>query len=108
MTPDLEVRRRVWNALAELFLDTEIDLEWVARELRESGLSRAEVEAILKREVAPVVGGNVLGMAGEWAGFDLPPLEERYLAGRARPTLTGWLALRVIRQDWQRVSSKLP
>lgn len=97
----------VWEALSELFLDTEIDLEGIAERLKESGFSLADIEHILKTEVAPVLGGNLFSVAGEWAFFDLKPVEERYLSGKARASLEGWVALRMIREDWQAVKSRL-
>ena len=61
---DLDTRRRAWAALSELFFDTEVSVEWVARQLRDTGLSLAEIETILKSEVAPVLGATLLSVAG--------------------------------------------
>ena len=64
----IEPRRlAAWTVLANLFLDTEhTDEIWLclARNLRETGYLRAELEDILLREVAPVFGSNLLSMAG--------------------------------------------
>lgn len=107
MNTELEGRRRVWLALSELFLDTEIDLEYIISSLQTSGYSRPDIESIMQNEVAPVLGGHVLSVAGEWMGFDLTPVEQRYLKGQARPTLLGRAALHVIREDWRKVLGQL-
>lgn len=97
----------VWEALSELFLDTEIELQHVISSLQGSGFSRADIEKVMRCEVAPVLGGNVLSVAGVWLAFDLTPVEQRYLSGQARPSFTGWLALRVMRKEWQQVLAAL-
>ncbi|PNY81477.1 DUF7079 family protein [Deinococcus koreensis] len=103
MTSDLARRRVAWEALSELFLDTEPDLEAIARRLGRSGFDVAELDHILRGEVAPVLGGNLLAVAGVWDAFDLEPIEARYRAGRRRPGLLGRLACHLIRDDWARV-----
>lgn len=107
----LTARREVWAALSELFLDTETDLPGILTRLQHSvqhsGYSRAQIEFILRAEVAPLVGGNVLSVAGVWDAFDLTPVEQRYLAGQARPSLLGNVALRVIHADWEQVRQGL-
>ena len=107
MTTDPGRRWQVWEALSELFLDTEVDVPSVIARLQASGYDRAEIERIMIREVAPVLGGNALSVAGVWTAFDLTPVEQRYLAGQARPSLLGWAALRIIREDWQQVQGAL-
>lgn len=105
---DLSSRRAVWQCLSELFLDTELsegDFARLADELRQSGCSLPEIESILKCEVAPVLGGNLLVTAGVWEGLSVEQIEGRYLAGRGRSTLTGCLTLRLIRSDWARVKA---
>lgn len=100
---DLEVRRQAWKALSELFLDNELHFPSVIRELRATGLSRAELKTIMDTEVAPVLGSNLAGVAGEWIAFDLTPVEQRYLVGKARRTLEGRYALWLVGRTWQRV-----
>ena len=104
---DLRARRAAWTALSELFLDTEPDLDGIVRALAATGLSVAQLEAILRHEVAPVLGLNLRSVAGVWQAFDLTPVEERFRAGWARPTLGGWWALRAIRADWTRIVEAL-
>ncbi|MGA6103344.1 MULTISPECIES: DUF7079 family protein [Pseudomonas] len=66
-------RERVWLALSELWLDTELDdadLRRIADALRTSALPPAELEAIYLHEVAPVLWLNAWSVAGVWSGFD--------------------------------------
>lgn len=74
MMDDEEVQRRLplWCALAELFLDTEMQpvaYEAVARAAREAGYTAVEVHDILRNEMWPAFSFNLLDIAGEWAGF---------------------------------------
>jgi hypothetical protein len=82
---DLDNRRRVWEALSALYLDTDTSLsrQWRADILAASPYSLQELEDILVEEVHPVCRLNLLCVAGEWAGFDLAWLEARILR-RAR------------------------
>ncbi|WP_420594363.1 DUF7079 family protein [Deinococcus sp.] len=109
LSPAELVRRRpVWAALSELFLDTELDeadMHWLARTLRESGYPLAELEHILRTEVAPIVGGNLLSVVGVWSGFDLDWLERQILSLRGTGGLISNLYCRLIRDDWQRVQA---
>jgi hypothetical protein len=77
---ELERRRPVWTALAELWLDNELDEldgERLAEVLARSTFDELELRAIHDSEVAPAVAANLDSIAGEWAGFDPQWLEER-------------------------------
>lgn len=66
-------REALWVALADLWLDTELDEAWlrrIAEAVRASGCDPFELERVLRRELAPFLNGNVRTPAGEWAGFD--------------------------------------
>jgi hypothetical protein len=78
---DLRARRPVWEALSTLFLDTDtsLDREWRAKLLAASPYSLVELEQILIDEVYPICAGNLLSIAGEWAGFDPAWLEQRIM-----------------------------
>ena len=104
---ELEARRCAWTALSELFLDTEVNIPSIITCLQQSHFNWAEIETIMECEVAPVVGSNVFSIAGEWRGFNLTAIQARYLAGTARPSLTGRAALHVIREDWKQVQAAL-
>ena len=110
----IEPRRlAAWTVLANLFLDTEHSDEiWfcLARDLRETGYLRAELEDILLREVAPVFGSNLLSMAGEWALWDegeVAEIMEREFLSRKRLTPSQWVVGRLtnamVRRDLRKL-----
>ena len=77
---DLLARAPLWEALADLWLDTELadyQFDYIARAIAASPYSLAETRAIHDEEVAPAVSANLLSVAGEWAGFDSAWLNER-------------------------------
>jgi len=78
---DLDHRRPVWEALSDLFLDTDTSLSrsWRIGILAASPYSIEELQQILIDEVYPVCRSNLWQIAGEWAGFDLQWLECRIL-----------------------------
>ena len=69
---DLAARQPVWEALSDMFLDTDTSLsrQWRAEQLVASPYSIEQLEFILIDEVYPVCRYNLLSVAGEWAGFD--------------------------------------
>ena len=79
---ELARRKPVWIALSDLWLDTEFtpaDEKRVAAVLIASHYPVPELEEIYLYEVAPVVSGNLLAVAGVWQGFD-----EAWLCAAAR------------------------
>jgi hypothetical protein len=88
-------RERAWIALSDLFRDTEMtasDIAYLARCLREAEIGPADAEAILRDEVAPVFGWNLLSVAGNWTGWmdeDVVELVSQWLARRDAPSLAG-------------------
>ncbi|HEX3135412.1 MAG TPA: hypothetical protein VHX44_17745 [Planctomycetota bacterium] len=78
---DIDQRRTVWEALSELYLDTDTSLTRASRAkvLASSSYSLAELEKILANEVHPVCFPNQFQIAGEWVGFDLEWLEKGIL-----------------------------
>jgi hypothetical protein len=112
---EAEIARRlpVWVALPELFLDTELqpsDHEVIARTLKESGYSLDELDAILFDEVTPAFGGNLLSVAGEWAGWPEEAVRDAVLPcvpASARPSIARWVRHRVframIRDHWSSI-----
>ena len=71
--PDEERRKPVWIALADLYLDTELqeqNFQHIAAVFMASGFSWAEILLINYNEVAPALWFNVQGLAGEWAGWN--------------------------------------
>ncbi|MBK1884526.1 hypothetical protein JIN85_19070 [Luteolibacter pohnpeiensis] len=76
----VEERLPVWNALSELFLDTELqedDHQSIARVLAASPYTEKKLDEILRFEVTPVLKWNLLSIADEWAGFDEAWLREK-------------------------------
>lgn len=82
---ELAKRKKVWSALSNLFLDTDVTLseESVVRELASSPYDIDTLETILEREVSPVCKWNVFWW--EWAGFDVEWLAENILRNLSRP-----------------------
>ena len=65
-------RLKIWQALSEFFLDTEITdstFDYVARVVLDTGYSPQEIHSILWGEVFPALEGNLKSIAGEWAGW---------------------------------------
>ena len=124
MTPafsaeELDRRVPVWTALTDLFRDTEftdLDAAYVARVLTASGYDPPTLERIFRDEVAPAFGGNMLSVAGEWAGWSEEVVRDHVLARLARrrtfgglvDLIVGRLAVRMARPHWERVREALP
>ncbi|MCH9650186.1 MAG: hypothetical protein K0U98_18255 [Deltaproteobacteria bacterium] len=87
--PEAARRRPVWEALSDLFLDTETRwyLPRIAWVLVQSEYSKEELEQIWRFEVVPSYWWNLFDIAGEWGGF---PMDEKSLLKRARRR-PGWL-----------------
>jgi hypothetical protein len=97
-------RRPVWIALSDLFLDTDVRISYpsIARILAESPYSIQELRMILDDEVTPVVQGNLLAVAGEWAAFDEEALVEEMAKQLGKPR---WAPLMVnMDREWEAVS----
>lgn len=110
---DKEVLHRLWVAISELFLDTELQdhtFDWMVKELEISNLSKRQLAFILENHVAPVLAPNVLSVAGEWAGFDkdwlVEKIEERGKVGLL-DKVSVKLALKVVSPDWMRAMDLL-
>lgn len=89
---ELAIRIPVWHALSELFTGRELqdyDYRWIAQELKDSGLNREEIFAILDQEVAPALQANLLYnptpvMEG-WTKNDIKRLVTEYV--NKKPTM---------------------
>lgn len=109
---DIERRLPVWQSLADLFLDTELeaeDHERIATTLRSSGYPPGELRAILEEEVAPAFLFNLLDVAGEWAGWseaDVRNIMLRSLRQRRLPPVT-WLKKRLCRSPVERAWARI-
>ena len=105
----LKTREPLWIALSDLFLDTELQEYnhlYIAKAMKESGYSLAEIEGILLLEVFPVCIANLRSVAGEWAGFDENVLCETIIAAKRPNRFRRWMNRRsfsLIKNDWQKV-----
>lgn len=112
-------RESVWLALSELWLDTELDKPGraaIAKTLAISGFSVAELEAIYRLEVAPVVWTNAWATAGVWQGFDPDWLFEacrrnqkrrHSLWHRGRCRLLRRAMTAAVEKDWRKIRAQL-
>lgn len=69
---DVEKRLPLWEALSELFLDTELDDTShgrIAAVIVASGYTPEEIHHILWKEVFPAVGNNLRSVAGSGQVF---------------------------------------
>ena len=84
---DLDARRPAWNALSELYLDTDYRsfVRITARELAATPYSLDELREILVQEVHPVLAWNLCATTGVWDRFDHAWLAERILTAARRP-----------------------
>jgi hypothetical protein len=92
-TQEIERRRRVWDVVSELWLDTELqagDLKRIAEVCIKSEYSITQLQEIYSCEVAPAVFLNLYTVAGVWAGFDSDWLSESIIK-TDRSTLCRWL-----------------
>jgi len=111
--PTIDQRRlKVWQALSELFLDTEIDdrtFAYVAQAVTDSGYSQGDIQTILWGEVFPVLEANLRSITGEWAGWTDDWLLEHLnvYEGPVPPARVGSVAAEISR-CWKEVASRLP
>ena len=112
MVTDDERDRRlpVWLALSELFLDTQLqadDYRRIARTLSASGFDMDELHRILEAEVAPAFVGNLLSVAGEWAGWSEDEVrrhvERQLRSARPMRRLRRFLAGSHVRDEWAKI-----
>jgi len=108
-TSDIESRQPVWEALSELFLDTDTS---IARDRRAGVLASSpysvdDLERILADEVYPICRWNLLDVVGEWAAFDRVWLRKRILRRVRRPHLGGRKRRRAVQRlpEWQATRS---
>jgi hypothetical protein len=109
---DLERRRPIWEALSELFLDTELqerDYRWIAEQILGSGYCPSEVSIILWEEVFPAIECNVRHPAGVWDGFSADWLEELILRSEEKQTIAEQpRSAKIINETWCDVRRFLP
>jgi hypothetical protein len=115
---DIERRLPVWMAMSEMFLDTElgpVDFVRISMGLRISGYRSSELRDMFFQEVAPVLGRNLLSVAGEWAGWDaddlrtllLPRLQQRRRARSRNWLLSLALGRYFLIQEWKKIDPQI-
>lgn len=108
---DHQKRRWIWQAIATLFLDDEIeesDLHWIAYVAAECEYSERELEVIYRKEIAPALAFNAYGIVGIWGYWDTDWLERRI---QRRRGLRYWfnrlviapVTIWLLRHDWKRI-----
>lgn len=101
-----DARIPVWNALSDLYLDTDVTLsyDYIVRTLVASPYSLDELHEMLMYDVHPALYQNLMSTTGEWAGFDEAWLLERIETIRRQPRwrrrITHWFA-RDIGVQWR-------
>lgn len=108
---DLANRRPVWEALSELFLDTDVSAsrDWRARQLAVSPYTIEQLERILIDEVCPVCQSNLHAVAGVWTGFDAEWLAASILRRRRlrRNALLSHLRKSRLPEEWHITKSMI-
>lgn len=100
---ELARRQPVWEAMTDLFLDTETrwSVPYVARRCAESGYDDEALERIFWAEVFPEAIPNLLQVAGEWGVLEL---DEQALINRANHGHIPWLTRRahgaMVQDSW--------
>ncbi len=103
---DADARIPVWNALSDLYLDTDVALlhDYIVRTLVASPYSLEALHEMLMYDVHPALYQNLMSVTGEWAGFDEAWLLERIETIRRQPRwrrrITHWFA-RDIGVQWR-------
>lgn len=115
---EIEARMPLWCALAELFLDTEIQASGyhaIARVAHAGGFSAVEVRDILEHEVFPAFIFNLMVIAGEWAAFHPNDVRELVLGvlglpGGRPPAPRFWtsgMRTRFLAEEWLKIAAAL-
>jgi len=105
-------REDIWCALSDVFVDTEVDYEGVAK--RVADIDPDQLKEIFFTEVAPYCGSNLLvPIPPIWAGFareslvngilEELKLNRHSLSARVRFAFYRWQ----FREDWERVAAEL-
>lgn len=79
---NIDQRKPIWSALADLYLDTElddVDFKRIAIVFVNSPYSLDEILNINKQEVYPILINNLLNLSGVWEGFNEDSLADSIL-----------------------------
>jgi len=107
----LDARRRVWEALSELYLDVDYRdfVRSAACTLAASPYTLDELRSILRDEVHPVLATNLCVSAGVWESFDQAWLGRAILRNRRRGwwRARAWCSRRVQRHLWDLLEPRI-
>ena len=111
---EIERRLPIWQALADLFLDTELqpaDYRCIAQRVSGRGFTPDQLRAILADEIAPALAPNLFAdIAGEWAGWPEDHVGQAVIAA-LRDGPSWLLPTRAINayvaQEWAKVADAL-
>ncbi len=122
-TMDLERRKPVWEAISDLWVDTEPNISWIAQVLINSNYTIQELEDIYAFEVSPVVYQNfgsvcwINPVPPVWEGFNSDWLVEAILNNikqqnqsvwhrvYIRSKFNTWARTYIISSDWKEIVS---
>ena len=116
---DIAERSKIWIALSDLYLDTELQeytYRHIAKIIAESSYTLSQVRQIDKTEVFPVLYPNMLSSLGVWDGFHTTWLietiqkkiaQENFL-NRITRNLTYRLFKKTFAADWEKIRDALP
>ncbi len=116
---DIAERSKIWIALSDLYLDTELQeytYRHIAKIIAESSYTLSQVRQIDKTEVFPVLYPNMLSSLGVWDGFHTTWLietiqkkiaQENFL-NRITRNLTYRLFKKTFAADWEKIREALP
>lgn len=105
-------RLKLWQALSEFFLDTQVSaatFDHAARTIQESSYTVEQAHSILWSELFPVLQHNLRSMVGEWAGWSDEWLLEHIAVQELVPAkqARGPVGEEIAR-CWQEVMSRVP
>jgi hypothetical protein len=114
-------REKIWLILADLYLDSPVEHDFLARQLAVIPVSVGEMERILFEEVHLALYTNLTDVAGQWGAWDsdfviktIQKMLEHDLQYPFRRKLrrfqTDWIyggLKKSIMKDWQVIVSKL-
>jgi hypothetical protein len=111
-TEEIERRLNVWQALSELFLDTELDTAtytYVARAVIDSLYNANEICSILWNEVFPILESNLRSVTGVWEGYSREWLRQHLkMTSFTAPVFSSSEVAEDIKSCWVKVCEHLP
>ena len=103
---EIDVRRPLWIALSELYLDTAPDWDRVAGQCARSPFGIPDLQRILFDDVHPVVHTNLWSVTGGWQGFDEDWLVDAIVSRKRKPvSRLPWLEGR--RYPWRELKPRI-